>query len=101
MRRLLSITIRFLAVVTLESSCSSLPAAPQGNTCVVDVANLGADCVPISAAIRRGSVSVRDATSFVPFSQMDNWIAFSPSTWANIQTYIGKLKILAQQKCSQ
>lgn len=87
------------AVLLESTACSSLPPAPSGNTCIVDVANIGADCEPISQAIRQGSVNIQDTNSFVPFSQMDNYVAFSPSTWQNIQTYIGDLKLLAQKQC--
>lgn len=95
MRRMLSITI-LLAL----SACQSMPAAPKGNTCIVDVAANGSDCVPISTAVKMNRVNAKDANSFVPFKQMDNYICFSPSTWANIQTYIGDLKLLAQKQCT-
>ena len=98
-RHLLSTTI----LLTLNG-CASLPAAPQGNTCVVDVANNGADCVSISTAIAySGAIALvkKHATSFVPFPSMDNYIAFDPVTWGNIEIYIGELKQLAKTQCGQ
>lgn len=95
MRLLLLITT--LSVLT---SCAQLPSPPQGSTCVGDVIRGGFVCVPIQTAIRRGEVLKRDASSFVPFKDVDNWIAFSPKTWENIQVYIGELKQLARENCS-
>jgi hypothetical protein len=83
----------------LEAGCASLPPAPQGSTCIVDTGAAGADCVPIPTAINRGAVLAKDATTFVPFAQMNNYIAFSPSTWGNIQQYIEELKVIAQRQC--
>lgn len=90
-------------LLVLNAGCSSLPKAPTGYTCVVDVANNGADCSPISSAVRfRNNISQikANATIFIPFAQMDNYVAFSPDSWGNIQVYINELKQLANKSCN-
>lgn len=93
-----------LLLILSCAGCNSLPKPPTGNTCIVDVANSGADCSPINTAIRLRGVIPQikaNATIFVPFNQMDNYVAFSPDTWANIQIYINELKQLAKTSCGQ
>lgn len=96
MRRMLLTTI-LSAVALLESGCQSLPPPPKGNTCIGDVARGGVDCVPISRAVRHQAVLKADANSFIPWAQMDNWVCFSPTSWQNIQVYIGEVKNLANE----
>lgn len=91
-------TILFLIFL---NACASLPKPPVGDTCIVDVSSGGADCVPIPTAVAMKRVSTKDASSFVVFADMDNYICFSPSTWQSIQTYIGQLKVVARKQCSQ
>lgn len=91
--------ITLITTLLVLNACNSLPPPPKGDTCVVDVANKGAECVPIQASVKRGELSLKDARSFVPFTQMDNYICFSPSTWVNIQTYIVDLKQIVQNHC--
>lgn len=88
-----------IPILFLLSGCQSLPPPPKGDTCIVDVQAGGADCVSISQAVKLMRVDSQDMDSFVPFADMDNYVAFSPDSWAAIQAYIGKLKLLAQQKC--
>lgn len=88
-----------LTWLLIGASCASLPSAPHGSTCIVDVAHGGGDCVPIQKAVRRGEVNPSDADFFVPFAKMDNYVCFSPDTWKNIQIYIGDLKVIAQNHC--
>lgn len=79
-------------------SCASLPPAPEGNICVMDIKNNQADCATITAVVQANGQSAQ-GTSVVQIKDMDNWIAVSPSTWAAIQTYIGDLKQIAGDKC--
>lgn len=65
---------------------------------MVDVKNQGAECVSIDPSQATGTLNTSNSV-FVQFSAMDNYITVSPQTWASIQTYIGQLKILAQQSC--
>lgn len=87
MRQLLSLTTLFLI------SCASLPPAPQGYLCIVDIKNQSAQCKGIAT-------NMNPASYTQVISGMNNWITVSPSTWANIQTYIGQIKVIAEQKCS-
>lgn len=112
-RLLIAALLAALSLVYL-SGCASLPAPPEGNTCIGDVAQGGFDCSPIpqdNSTLEELSNTDPDTVivmikmrakadgSFVPFSAVDNWVAFDPQTWSNIQTYIGKLKIAAQKQC--
>lgn len=113
LRLLIATLLASLSIMFLVS-CADLPSAPQGNTCIGDVPQGGFDCVPIpqDAAPLEELLNAEPETvivtvklrakadgTFVPFSQVDNWVAFDPETWANIQTYIGDLKVLAQRRC--
>lgn len=90
-----------IAVLLFMSGCGSipLPPPPQGDTCIVDVQNQGAECVPISSSIKHQTLKRDDATSFVQFNDMDNYVCFSPLTWRNIQIYIGDLKDILIYTC--
>jgi hypothetical protein len=98
--------LRTLLIGTLLvlSSCQSIPKPPVGETCIIDVANVDADCATIQASIKaQGDIrGMRAATNeVIPLSAMDNYVCFSPQTWGNIQTYINELKQIAKTNCSQ
>lgn len=113
MRRLILVTI--LSAVINGCATQQIPPPPEGDTCVVDVANKGAECAPISAAakaLKRNiqaraesdafiamirSMAVQQA--FVNFSEMDNYVCYSPQTWGNIQAWIGDVVVIAQRRC--
>lgn len=112
MRLMLFLVI--LSVVLSGCATGQLPDPPSGNTCIGDVENGGFDCSPIpqdgkelekmlDTEPRSLIVSVKLKAqadgSFVPFADVDNWVAFDPITWSNIQNYIGDLKVLAQKQC--
>lgn len=93
MRLVISIIIPFLV------SCASLPPPPIGDTCIIDIDNNDAVCVPISSAIQREHVTAADGTHYIWIRDMDGYVAFSPDTWGSIEAYILKLKDRAQQSC--
>lgn len=93
--RLVGSLITLLAL----SGCQSLPPPPVGDLCILNVEEGTAICVPIKAAVRRGTVSLIDGTSMIPISEMHNYVAESPETWAEIERYILQLKALAQKRC--
>lgn len=105
-----------IILLTSFLGCASLPPPPQGDLCVISVADGGAVCVPINPAVVKEYTEAKhlhcvnvpnknalmcDKNSFeaikVEFKAMDNWIAFDPQTWANLQAYINKLKYRAKQ----
>lgn len=83
-----------------------MPAAPVGDLCVVDIAGGGDDCASIATVSSNyqsagASISaiVDRATSFVPYASTDNYVCFSPISWANVQVYINELQQIAQNSC--
>lgn len=87
--RPLNLLILTLLAISL-SGCAGLPSQPVGNTCIVDVMRVGADCDPIGA---------EDPKAFVSFDKMDNYVCHSPDSWENVQVYIGDLQASAKGKC--
>ncbi len=107
-------TLLVLLSLLFIFGCASLPDPPKGNTCIGDVAQGGFDCMPIPQSspeieqmfeadpetiIVQVKLRAKSDGSFVPFSAVDNWVAFDPDTWSSIQEYIGNLKVIAQRKC--
>lgn len=89
--------LALLTIILFSLSCASLPPPPQGDTCIIDIKNNDAICVPISSAIEREHVSPSDGTHRIWIRDMDNYVAFSPETWGSIEAYILKLKDRAGQ----
>lgn len=92
--------ILLITLFIILSGCNNLPDPPKGDLCVMDAQTESAVCVPIKKVMKKGDLDVRDGSHIVPIAQMDNWVAFSPDTWANIQSYTNELKNLAEHHCN-
>ncbi len=116
MLRILLVVILSALILAILSNCASgqLPPPPKGRTCIGDVSSGGFDCSPIPQDLKpleemldtppeslvvNLKLNAKSTGDFVPFSGVDNWVAFDPDTWASIQSYIGSLKVIAQKQC--
>ena len=72
-------------MIAFEAACAQKDInKPEGFLCVIDYPHQNAQCSDIKDP--RGKKEV------LALSQMDNFVAFSPNTWAEIQTFIHDLK---------
>lgn len=94
--------LRPLSIILLVVNCgclATLPKPPKGDLCVLDVQTATGECVHISKVAKREKLDRDDVSSHVSINTMDNWVAFSPDTWANIQVYINDLKEIIKEEC--
>jgi hypothetical protein len=81
-------------------SCSSLPDKPSGDLCIIDIKDNELVCAPLSSIKINMSFKeflALEKDNVIPLSQADNYVAFSPETYGNIQAYINKLELMAEQ----
>lgn len=77
-----------------------MPPKPQGSVCVIDIKDQFLICEPIASMTKIEDVrNIRQShtAQLIPLSQADNYIAFSPDTWGNIELYINELEQLGKQ----
>lgn len=100
-------TIRTLSALTilLNFGCAGMPTKapkpPEGNVCVLSPKESGGYCEPLATVYRKSRVLKQDmkADALIPFTDMDNWIAYDPVTATNIEIYINELKAYAKENC--
>lgn len=94
-----------MTLLVTSSGCSQLPDKPKGDLCVIDIRDQDLICVPMSVmtAPKTFKDFVKLVTSssatHVPLSQADNYVAFSPDTYGNVEKYIKQLEEIAKNQC--
>lgn len=91
-----------LTSLIIFSGCSGLPDKPKGDLCVIDIHDQNLVCVPISSMTEGMTFEqfyILSKTVNIPLDQADNYVAFSPDTYGNIEKYIKQLENIAKNKC--
>lgn len=72
-----------------------MPETPDASVCILDPSNKRGQCVAFS---QRDIPDVHaEKVYFEPIDGMMNYLAFSPESWAEIESYIRQLRSRAEQ----